>query len=337
MNSQSRHVLVVGTGRMSKVRIPRLTASGIEVTMTGRDAQRTRTVAAELGVEPAVREQLAGGKSFDAVMITSASEDHHKDLTTFLEAAPVTFCEKPVAATMEQARALRADVQRLGSEVYVGFQRRFDPEVASLRDSMRRGELGDLFHVRASNFDHKPSSREFIAKSGGMFRDLLIHDLDWLAWTTGTQIESVNAFGSVRSCEDYRDFDDCDVAVVTAVMSDGVLGTLNSTRSHPAGQDVRMEVLGSRRSVSVGLNAHTPMQVQDAASNIGTQPPPADFMECFETAFQLETDEFARYLKGDNERFTGCTLDEAILALAAAEACQASWQRKTQVLVSDFL
>lgn len=336
MNGQRRRALVVGTGRMSRVRVPRLIAAGIDVTLTGRDVQRSRAVAAELGAQSASREQLAG-EVFDAVVIASASEDHHADLDAFLGAAPLIFCEKPVAATMDQARALQADVQRLGSEVYVGFQRRFDPDMALLRDRVLKGELGDLFHVRASDFDHKPSSREFIAKSGGMFRDLLIHDLDWLAWTTGTRIDMVHAFGSVRSCDDYREFDDCDVAAVTVVMSDGVLGTLSSSRSHPGGQDVRMEVLGSRLSVSVGLTPRTPMDVQDADSNIGSQPPPMDFMECFQTAFRIETDEFARYVNGDVERFGGCTLDEAILALAAAEACQASWQGSIQVKVSDFL
>lgn len=335
MSSQDRHVLVVGTGRMARVRVPRLTAAGIGVTLAGRDLERTRAVATELGVGSGSRDELAG-ESFDAVVVASASEDHHADLTTFLPSAPVIFCEKPVATTMAQARALQADVERLGKEVYVGFQRRFDPAVASLRERMRRGELGDLLHVRASDFDHEPSAREFIAKSGGMFRDLLIHDLDWLAWTTGTQIETVHAFGSVLSCDDYRDFNDCDTASVAVVMSDGVLGTLNSTRSHPAGQDVRMEVLGSRLSVSVGLTAHTPMEAVETGSGIGTQPAPADFMERFQTAFQLETDEFARYVNGEVERFGGCTLNDAVVALAAAEACQASWDRGAEVKLSEF-
>lgn len=336
MSSHTRRVLVVGTGRMAGVRVPRLTAAGISVTLVGRDDERTRAVARELGVASGTRDELVG-ELFDAVMVTSASEDHHADLSTFLRSAPVIFCEKPVATTMEQARALRDDVQRLGKEVFVGFQRRFDPAVASLREQVRRGELGDLLHVRASDFDHRPSAREFIAKSGGMFRDLLIHDLDWLAWTTGTQIQTVHAFGSVLSCDDYGDFDDCDTASVTVVMSDGVLGTLNATRSHPAGQDVRMEVLGSRLSASVGLTARTPMVAVEPGCDIGTQPAPADFMERFRTAFRLETDEFARYVNGGVEQFGGCTLDEAVRALAAAEACQASWDQGAPVTLSAFI
>ncbi len=336
MRAQSKHVLVVGTGRMSAVRVPHLIAAGIEVTLTGRDSARAAAVAAELGVESGSRDQLAG-ESFDAVMVTSASEDHHADLSAFLQSAPVMFCEKPVASTMDQARALQVDVERLGAEVFVGFQRRFDPEVSMLRERVRRGELGDLLHVRASDFDHRPSARQFIAKSGGMFRDLLIHDLDWLAWTTGTQIESIHAFGSVLACEDYGDFHDCDVAVVTLVMADGVLGTVNASRLHPLGQDVRMEVLGTQMSASVGLTSRAPLRAQEPDSNIGTQKPPADFMERFDTAFRIETQEFARYLNGDVDRFAGCTLDEAVLALAAAEACQASWDRGTVVKLSDFV
>ena len=332
----SRHVLVVGTGRMCSVRTPHLTAAGLTVTLTGRDQERAAAVAAELGVGSGPRDELAAG-AFDAVVVTSASEDHAADLNAFLRAAPVVFCEKPVAATMEQARSLQADVSRMGTEVYVGFQRRFDPDVALLRERVARGELGDLLHVRATDFDHEPGARGFIAKSGGMFRDLLIHDLDWLSWTTGTLIDTVHAFGTVRTCEDYRDFDDCDVAAVTVVMSDGVLGTLSSSRSHPAGQDVRMEVLGSRESASVGLTARTPLQAQESGPDIGTRPPPADFMQRFEMAFQRETESFARYLSGDAQEFGGCTLDEAVVALAAAEACQASWERQVPVRLSEFL
>ena len=336
MRATRPRVLVVGTGRMAAIRIPHLKAAGVDVVLTGRDAERAAAVAGTFDIESGPREEL-GSESFDAVMVTSASEDHHADLATFLGTAPVIFCEKPVASTMEQARALQEEAGRLGTQVFVGFQRRFDPDVARLRERVGAGELGDLLHVRASDFDHRPSARAFIAKSGGMFRDLLIHDLDWLTWTTGSSIESVHAFGSVLACEDYADFDDCDVAVVTVVMGDGVLGTLNSSRSHPVGQDVRMEVLGIGGSASVGLTARTPLRAEEPGSTIGTQPAPADFMERFETAFQLETREFARYLSGEIDHFGGCTVDEAVRALAAAEACQASWVGGVATRVADFL
>lgn len=336
MTAAGKRVLVVGTGRMAAVRVRHLKAAGIEVVLTGRDTARTATVAAGFGVESGPRAELRE-QSFDAVMVTSASEDHHADLTTFWESAPVVFCEKPVASTMEQARALQVDAARLGVQVFVGFQRRFDPDVARLRERVRTGELGDLMHVRATDFDHRPSARPFIAKSGGMFRDLLIHDLDWLAWTTGTAIDSVHASGSVRVCQDYADFEDCDVAAVTVVMDDGVLATLSSSRMHPLGQDVRMEVLGSGGSASVGLTAHTPMRAEESTSAIGTQAPPEDFMERFDRAFQLETEAFARYLDGSADEFAGCTLDEAVGALAAAEACQASWTTGATTNLADFL
>lgn len=336
MTSPTQHVLVVGTGRMSTVRVPRMTAAGLRVTLTGRDPDRAAAVAAGLGVESASRDALMGG-SFDAVMVTSASEDHHADVAAFLPSAPLMFCEKPVAATLEQARALQRDAQRSGSDVFVGFQRRFDPEISELRERIRAGDLGTLLHVRASDFDHEPSSRPFIAKSGGMFRDLVIHDLDWLSWTTGSRIESVHAFGSVRVCADYEDFADCDVAAVTAMMADGTLGTLTSSRIHPNGQDVRMEVLGSAMSASVGLTPRTPLQAIESDSVVGTQSPPSDFMERFEIAFQRETDAFARHVLDRAAPFSGCTLDEAVVALAAAEACQASWERGARVEVAEFL
>lgn len=326
MTGSQPHVLVIGTGRMARVRVPRLVRAGLRVTLTGHDAVRTAAVASELGVIGRARADLRSGfqtGAYEAVVVTSASEQHHRDLGDVLPVAPVVMCEKPVATTTEAARELRAEVERVGAEVFVGFQRRFDPEVAGLREQIRRGDLGELLHLRATDFDHVPGAREFIATSGGMFRDLLIHDLDWLAWTTGQRIATVHAFGSVRVCEDYRDLGDCDVATVAVVLADGTLGTLTSSRVHPSGQDVRMEVLGSKQAVSVGLTAHTPLQA--VGTDVGTLPPPDSFMERFATAFELETDAFARYVTGEADHFEGCTLEEAVSALEAAEACQTSW------------
>lgn len=309
---------------MARLRVPRLQAAGLQVTITGRDFDRAQRAADELGAT-AVEYAEASSATADCVLVTSASQDHLPDLQNFLPDAPIVLCEKPVATSVGEASQLLELVAASGTEVYVGFQRRFDPGAAALRQRVLNGDLGGLLHVRATDFDHEPGSREFIAKSGGMFKDLVIHDIDWIKWTTGLGIASVHASGSALT-RDYRELDDCDIATVSLVLQNGTLATVNSSRAHPLGQDVRLELLGSRGAISVGLTRSTPLEALEGSAAVGLETPPQDFMDRFAEAFRRETDHFARYATGQSTTFAGCTLDEAINALIVAEACESSWR-----------
>lgn len=257
------------------------------------------------------------------------------DLQHFLSVAPLVLCEKPVATHSGQARELDAKVKRLGHQLYVGFQRRFDPDLAALRVRVEGGELGTLLHLRATDFDRQPGTRSFIAKSGGLFKDLVIHALDWVLWTTRSTLVSVYAAGSVLTSRDYADFEDCDTATVSVVLSDGVLATINCSRSHPLGQDVRVEILGSVDAVSVGLTSATPLHSQEGHSDLGSAPAPQDFLDRFGAAFDAETSAFARYALGQTVIFGGCTMTQATAALVAAEACETSWRTGVVVRIDQ--
>lgn len=317
--------LVVGTGRMARLRTPRLQSAGLQVTITGRDAARTRQASADLSAQW-VDYRRAARDTYDCVLVTSASEDHLADLHAFLPTAPVTLCEKPVTTDVAEAGLLVESTAAMGAELYVGFQRRFDPSFEALRDRVRAGELGTLLHIRATDFDHEPGSREFIAKSGGIFRDLIIHDLDCLTWLTGRAIKTVHAYGSALVSDNYRQLDDCDTATVSLVLDSGALATVNASRSNPLGQDVRMEILGTRTAVSVGLTQSTPLRALEGSSLVGSANPPQDFMVRFADAFRRETEHFARYVTGQSDAFPGCTLQQAVNASIAAEACDLSWR-----------
>ncbi len=325
MSGPRAEALVVGTGRMAALRIPRLRAAGLRVSLTGRDPGRVSDVAAGLGAKP-VSYREAMSTEYTCAVVASASEDHADDLGAVQAVAPIMLCEKPVATGVAEALKLLAASEEAGREIYVGFQRRFDPAVVALRQRVSSGELGSLLHVRASDFDHRVASRAFIAKSGGMFADLVIHDLDWLTWTTQTSISTVHAEGSVLVSSDYQDFGDCDVATVSMVMVGGTLATVNASRRHPGGQDVRMEIMGTGGAVSVGLTPQTPLEPQEGTTNVGSEPAAEDFSTRFADAFVRETDQFADYVLGRRDHYDGCTLQEAVAALAAARACELSWR-----------
>lgn len=333
-DSPTRTALVIGTGRMARLRVLGLRAAGMDVVITGRDAARAEQTATELEV-PAVPYAEAAQSRYACAVVSSASEDHREHLQMFLPVAPITLCEKPVAVDVADARELLTTIEELGHELYVGFQRRFDPHIAAVRQRCLNGSLGTLLHLRASDFDRRPGVRAFIAKSGGMFKDLVIHDLDWVLWTTRATISSVHATGSVLINRDYADLDDCDTSTVSVVLSNGALATINASRAHPGGQDVRMEVLGTLGAVSVGLTPATPLEALEGLGDLGSAPAPQDFMQRFATAFEAETDQFARYVLGQTSSFGGCTLDEAVTALVAAKACETSWRTGRVVTLDE--
>ncbi len=328
--SETPQALVMGTGRMARLRAARLREAGLRVSITSRDIGRAREAAAGLQAIPVPYADALNG-SYQCVLVTSASEDHFADVSAVVSRTPIVLCEKPVATDLDQAKLLRRMAEAAGCEVFVGFQRRFDPALSALRAKVRRGDFGTLLHVRASDFDREVGSADFIAKSGGMFKDLVIHDLDWITWTTGATISTVHAFGSVLVSPDYRAAGDCEVATVSLVLDDGTLATVNSSRSHPAGQDVRVELLGTSAAMSVGLTERTPLQPEEGGQSLGSAAPPQDFMERFADAFRRETDQFAAHVVNHTEPFGGCTLDEAIAALTAAEACDLSWTEQRTV------
>lgn len=325
------HVLVVGTGRMAGLRIPHLVHAGLDLTITGRDVDRAAQVASQFGVSSIEIARAQRGR-YDAVIITSASADHEADLRSFADRAPVIFCEKPVATSSIVARDLQVVLANAGTEVYVGFQRRFDPAFVSARKAIAAGTLGQLFQVAGAHLDHTPSRPEFTAHSGGTFKDMLIHDIDCLLWTTGLEVRSLFATGTVIADEQYRKLGDCDTVAVTLVLGDGTVAILRGSRVHPTGQDIRMEFLGSTGTLSAGLTRNTPIHSVEGDLPLHQKPVPQDFIDRFQPAFSSETRQFASYLTGEAESFEGCTLDEAIRALEIAEDCTLSWT--TQKLIS---
>src|SRR5262249_54779689 len=151
------------------------------------------------------------------------------------------------------------------------------------RDAVARGELGTLLVLRAATHDQTPPAEEYIATSGGIFRDLHIHDFDAIRFVTGEEIVEVYAAGAVRETEWFARHDDADTAAAGLRLGGGAPAILSGTRHDPLGYDVRLEVFGTRDSVVAGLGPRTPLHALEP----GAEVPRAayrDFMDRFEPA-----------------------------------------------------
>jgi len=144
------------------------------------------------------------------------------------------------------------DTARAGIVVQIGFQRRFDAGYRAAREAVAAGSVGRILAMRAATHDPFPPSQEYIAASGGIFRDLHIHDFDAVRFVSGEEVVEVYADGAVGEAPWFAEYGDVDIAAAVLRLSGGGLVIVSGTRHDPLGYDVRLEVFGSADSIAVG-------------------------------------------------------------------------------------
>jgi myo-inositol 2-dehydrogenase/D-chiro-inositol 1-dehydrogenase len=327
-------VAVLGTGRMGRTRARLLASSADvdEVVLAGRDPARTAAAAADCGALPAtVADALAARP--DAVVIASATDRHAGDLAACAPLGVPVLCEKPIALTVSDTAASVAALEAAGVPVQVGFQRRFDGGFRALRDAVADGRLGTLYALRLTSRDATPAEEHYIGGSGGIFRDMHVHDFDLARWVCGCEVAAVWATGAVRGFERFARHGDVDTSAIVLTMADGTVVTVDGSRHDPRGYDVRMEALGSEDTLSAGLTARTPLVPAES----GAVPAAAwqSFPERFADAFAAETAAFLAFARDGGE--SPCPPAAALEALRVAVACDRSRSTGRSVAVAEVV
>lgn len=328
-------IVVVGAGRMGVIRAEDLAADGRvdEIVITNRSPERAAELAARVD-GPTTRASTAPWGEWpeaDAYAVTTATDTHAELLDRLVPRGRPLLIEKPLAMTLDETDELIGLSEDITMQV--GFQRRFDAGLRRIREAIESGRLGTLYSLTLTAHDIAPGSPEFIAGSGGTFRDMLVHDLDLARWLGGSDIATVYATGTVRHHPDYAAADDYDVVAAHLTLASGVPVLISGTRHDPVGHDIRAEAFGSLDSMAAGLNPRTPLHAADDAGGqrlLGAYLSDGEvevdtyggFMDRFRDAFAAETSAFVDVVRG--ERANPCTPQDARAALAAAIACEVS-------------
>ncbi|MCY0950575.1 Gfo/Idh/MocA family oxidoreductase [Streptomyces sp. H27-S2] len=254
----------------------------------------------------------------DAVVVATPAGRRRAALSAACRAGLPVFCEKPLAADVEEARELAASLA--GVRLHVGFQRRCDPEYRVLREEIASGRLGRILLVRCTAFDREPPAGAYERTAGDIFTDCLVHDMDAVHWLTGQHTVAVQADGArLLGGGGY------DVATAVLTLSGGARAVLSASRLDPEGYDHRVEVLGTRGSLAVGLGERTPLRrvgpgPAGGAAPVGPGPrsPYRDFTDRFEEAYRQEMRAFLRMVTHGEP--SPCTLRDALLAQEVAAA-----------------
>jgi myo-inositol 2-dehydrogenase/D-chiro-inositol 1-dehydrogenase len=325
---------VAGVGRIGvhHVESLRSLADVTQVVVADATASRAEQVAASLGVTAAPSAAALVESGVDALVIAAPTPAHAELLRLAAEARLPAFCEKPVALDLETLDSVIADVADAGILVQVGFQRRFDAGYRAARDAVAAGAAGTLIAVRAATHDPVPPAEEYIGRSGGIFRDLSIHDLDAIRFVTGREIVEVYADGAVRQSEAFARYGDVDTAAAVLRLDDGSLGVLTGSRFDARGYDARLEVFGAADTLAVGVDG----RVAYRSTEPGVPAPEtgyASFMDRFRAAYSAELAAFVSVVRDGGP--TPCSLADARAALATAIAAERARTEHRPVLIEE--
>lgn len=267
----------------------------------------------------------------DALVVATSTDAHLELVRAGVEAGIPTFCEKPVSLTLAPLQALADMVDRTSAVVQVGFQRRFDAGFLAAQRRLRTGTLGLLHTLRLVSSDRDPPHDGYIPLSGGVFRDLHIHDFDLIRWLTGSEVEEVVALGATIAVDRIDRYGDPGRTALALRLEDGTLVTITGSRSNGAGYDVRAELAGSRATVAVGVGERSPIVDAEAAESCAR--PFEGFLDRFGAAYRAELAAFVDAARGRIP--SPCTLRDAAAALNVAVAAALSQAEARIVRLSD--
>ncbi len=324
---------LAGLGRIGTVHANTLITIDEVDTLVVADADpaRARAEAARLGCTAVESPDELISARLDGLVIAASTDAHAPLIIAGVGAGLPVFCEKPVAGDAASTRAVAAEVA--GAPVQIGFQRRFDAGFAAARAAVASGELGWVHTLRAVTSDPAPPTPAYLASSGGFFRDCSVHDFDAIRWVAGREVAEVYAAGANHGADMFRAADDVDAVAALLTLDDGSFAVVSGSRYNEGGCDVRLEVLGSRQSIAVGLDTGLPLRSVEPGVTFPAGPAHRLFIDRFRAAYEAEMRAFVALVAGRGE--VTCTVHEALAAIYVAEACELSRREDRAVRVDE--
>jgi myo-inositol 2-dehydrogenase/D-chiro-inositol 1-dehydrogenase len=262
-------------------------------------------------------EELLASDDVDAVAICASTDTHVDLVVAAAEAGKAIFCEKPVSLRLAEVDRALAAVEAAGVPFMIGFNRRFDPGHKSVRDAVVAGSVGDVHLLRITSRDPAAPPPEYVAVSGGIFLDMVIHDFDMAHYVVGSPVVEVFARGAVRVDPRIGEAGDVDTAVSVLTHENGTITTIDNSREAVYGFDQRVEAFGNAgMAVSDNPKAHAGWSL----SRDGTtaQPLPWFFLDRYLESYRQEWRAFHRYLVEGGPSPVGTADARACTAVALA-------------------
>lgn len=271
--------------------------------------------------------------SVDAVIIASATNTHTPMLKRCAEAKKPVFCEKPLDLSLTTAREAAAVIEDSGILCGMGFNRRFDPQFSKLKQRVAAGDIGELETLIVISRDPSPPPIDYINVSGGLFRDMMIHDFDIARWILDEPVETLYANGSCLVDNAIATAGDIDTASVTMRTASGKIAIITNSRRAVYGYDQRIEAFGSDGMLQAMNNCETNL-VHSGENGVTSEVPLHFFLERYEAAYRNELIDFVNALQNNTAPLANHL--DGVASLQLAEAANASLASGAAVSVDQF-
>jgi myo-inositol 2-dehydrogenase/D-chiro-inositol 1-dehydrogenase len=314
---------LLGAGRIGQVHAVNIAGNLRSTLVAVADVypEAAETLAAKYGAEARSVNDVLNDPDIDAVLIASSTDTHSDLIEAATAAGKAVLCEKPVDLSLERAKACLEAAAQTGKPVMIGFNRRFDPNFGALKAASAAGEIGKAELLSITSFDPAPPPVSYIKVSGGLFRDMMIHDFDMANFVMGDRPVSIRAVGSSIVDPEIGEAGDVDTAVVTMTYADGKIAVIKNSRRAVYGYDQRVELLGSEGLLQAE-NMLENTVVKSTTAGVASAKPTYFFLERYMPAYAVEWEAFvAAMLDGAP---MPVTLEDGIAALAMAEAATES-------------
>ena len=281
------------------------------------NAEAAKKLAARHGAKVVSEREAFADRDVKAVLIASSTDTHARLAIAAARAGKAIFCEKPIDLSLKRVDACLSEVEKAGVPMFVGFNRRFDPSFSALKNRLDAGEIGAVEQVVISSRDPGPPPLAYVKVSGGMFRDMTIHDFDMARWLLGEEPVEVFAMGEALIDRKIAAAGDIDSAMVLMRTASDRMCHINNSRRAVYGYDQRIEVFGAKGMLRAENIGETTVEHFSAQGTVSDRP--LDFfLERYVEAYRAEMSAFVLALNKRTAMPVGARDGRQALVLAEA-------------------
>jgi myo-inositol 2-dehydrogenase/D-chiro-inositol 1-dehydrogenase len=285
------------------------------------DIESANRLGLKYGVVVKSANEVISDPNIDAILIATSTNTHSNFIEKASSAGKAVLCEKPVDLNLTRAKQCLNNIGKTNKPIMIGFNRRFDPNFAQLKKSLDDNEIGKRELLTITSFDPAPPPISYVKSSGGLYRDMMIHDFDLSNFIMGELPLNITAIGHSIINPEIGAAGDVDTSVVTMEYADGKIAVIRNSRRAAYGYDQRIEILGSEGLLQAE-NITENSVVKSTNAGVVSAKPKYFFIERYIDAYKAEWEAFVKAVNGHEP--VPITLKDGVAALAMAEAATQS-------------
>jgi len=325
---------IIGMGRIGKIHLENLSTKieGVEVLAVVNPSAKGQEYARKFAVKRVSNDVniIFENAEIDAVLICSPSDTHADYAIRAAESGKAIFCEKPIDMSLKRATDVVEKVEKTMVPMMVAFNRRFDPDFAKVKTLVSEGKIGNVQSLHIISRDPGPPTIDYIKQSGGLFKDMTIHDFDMARFIMGCEVTELFATGSCMVDSEIGEVGDIDTAMIIMRFENGATAVIENSRKAVYGYDQRLEVFGSKGVLKI----ENPLMTNVSGSDKGGTHMDVNlnfFIDRYETSYLLEMQAFIDTLINKKKMSVGGS--DGVNAIVLADAAYASLRENRPIKI----